>query len=582
MVMGRLKVFFGYFKDNKRAFLSYSSLSFLVGFLELFGVALTYPFILKLLSNDKTAGWQNSPVLIGCVIILLFLVKNLVMIKYAALQSKFTKAVEAEVNLKFVNYFLASEYSKTSKISLAQKENILAYLIPNVINNYVLRILNLNVNFFIFTLISLFLLIKFPLATVFTTMFALILVAVQYKIFKPKLKSVSDKLSRASSKLRQRCNEVILNIKGVKISNNEKFFFNNYKNAIENLFENEQQMLFYNIIPPYITEPFIIVLLFTLLIIIAMQNFSQPDKLVASFALIVSAIFRLSPTISRIQVNLNGINSALPIVDEFLDYCNKFDITNVKPITEHEFQKFEHAIELKNINFSYEDDKLALKNINLMINKGEFVGIAGLSGAGKTTLADIIAGLLKPQSGIILIDGMQQTKPLKIGYIPQEFNLINGSIKENVTFGAELQDDGKVIEALKNAKLYDFINENYQEGIYANPFVDSTGFSQGQKQRLAIARALYSEPDILIMDEATSSLDLKTEDELCTVLNSLKGNMTIIAIAHRLSTIRNADKIVFIKNAEIIDIAAFDNLIKQNSDFKTLVELGSLDNSVDK
>ena len=580
--MGRLKVFFGYFKDNKRAFLSYSSLSFVVGFLELFGVALTYPFILKLLSEDKTGGWQNSPVLIGCAIILLFLAKNLVMIKYAALQSKFTKAVEAEVNLKFVNYFLSSEYSKTSKISLAQKENILGYLIPNVINNYVLRILNLNVNFFIFTLVSLFLLIKFPLATVFTTMFALILVAVQYKIFKPKLKSVSDKLSRASSKLRQRCNEVILNIKGVKISNNEKFFFNNYKNAIENLFENEQQMLFYNIIPPYITEPFIIVLLFTLLIIIAMQNFSQPDKLVASFALIVSAIFRLSPTISRIQMNLNGINSALPIVDEFLDYCNKFDITNVKPITEHEFQKFEHAIELKNINFSYEDDKLALKNINLMINKGEFVGIAGLSGAGKTTLADIIAGLLKPQSGIILIDGMQQTKPLKIGYIPQEFNLINGSIKANVTFGAELQDDGKVIEALKNAKLYDFINENYQEGIYANPFVDSTGFSQGQKQRLAIARALYSEPDILIMDEATSSLDLKTEDELCAVLNSLKGNMTIIAIAHRLSTIRNADKIVFIKNAEIVDIAAFDNLIKQNSDFKTLVELGSLDNSVDK
>lgn len=580
--MGRLKVFFGYFKDNKRAFLSYSSLSFVVGFLELFGVALTYPFILKLLSEDKTGGWQNSPVLIGCAIILLFLAKNLVMIKYAALQSKFTKAVEAEVNLKFVNYFLSSEYSKTSKISLAQKENILGYLIPNVINNYVLRILNLNVNFFIFTLISLFLLIKFPLATVFTTMFALVLVAVQYKIFKPKLKSVSDKLSRAYSKLRQRCNEVILNIKGVKISNNEKFFFNNYKNAIENLFENEQQMLFYNIIPPYITEPFIIVLLFTLLIIIAMQNFSQPDKLVASFALIVSAIFRLSPTISRIQVNLNGINSALPIVDEFLDYCNKFEITNVKPITGHEFQKFEHAIELKNINFSYEDDKLALKNINLMINKGEFVGIAGLSGAGKTTLADIIAGLLKPQSGIILIDGMQQTKPLKIGYIPQEFNLINGSIKENVTFGAELQDDGKVIEALKNAKLYDFINENYQEGIYANPFVDSTGFSQGQKQRLAIARALYSEPDILIMDEATSSLDLKTEDELCAVLNSLKGNMTIIAIAHRLSTIRNADKIVFIKNAEIVDIAAFDNLIKQNSDFKTLVELGSLDNSVDK
>lgn len=575
--MGRLKVFFGYFKDNKRAFLSYSSFSFLVGILELFGVALTYPFILKLLSEEKSEGILNSPALIGFIIVLLFLIKNLVMIKYTALQSRLTKLIEAEVNLKFVNYFLVSEYSKTSKISLAQKENILGYLIPNVINNYILRILNLNVNFFIFALITLFLLVKFPLATVFTTIFALILVVIQYKIFKPRLKSVSDKLSQASFNLRQRCNEVILNIKGVKISNNEIFFFNNYKNALENLFVNEQKMLFYNIIPPYITEPFIIVLLFTILIIIAIQNFSQPDKLVASFALIVSAIFRLSPTISRIQVNLNGINSVIPLIDEFFEYCKKFDIRNVKPITEHEFQKFEHTIELKNINFSYEDDKLALKNVNLSIKKGEFIGIAGLSGAGKTTLADIIAGLLKPQSGVILIDGIPQTNPLKIGYIPQEFNLINGSIKENVTFGAELQDDNKVIEALKNAKLYDFIKENYPEGIQANPFVDSTGFSQGQKQRLAIARALYFDPDILIMDEATSSLDLKTEDELCTVLNSLRGKMTIIAIAHRLSTIKNADKIVFIKNAEIIDIAAFDNLIKQNSDFKSLVELCSLE-----
>ena len=575
--MGRLKVFFGYFKDNKRAFLSYSSFSFLVGILELFGVALTYPFILKLLSEEKSEGILNSPALIGFIIVLLFLIKNLVMIKYTALQSRLTKLIEAEVNLKFVNYFLVSEYSKTSKISLAQKENILGYLIPNVINNYILRILNLNVNFFIFALITLFLLVKFPLATVFTTIFALILVVIQYKIFKPRLKSVSDKLSQASFNLRQRCNEVILNIKGVKISNNEIFFFNNYKNALENLFVNEQKMLFYNIIPPYITEPFIIVLLFTILIIIAIQNFSQPDKLVASFALIVSAIFRLSPTISRIQVNFNGINSVIPLIDEFFEYCKKFDIRNVKPITEHEFQKFEHTIELKNINFSYEDDKLALKNVNLSIKKGEFIGIAGLSGAGKTTLADIIAGLLKPQSGVILIDGIPQTNPLKIGYIPQEFNLINGSIKENVTFGAEYQDDIRVVEALKNAKLYDFIKENYQEGIYANPFVDSIGFSQGQKQRLAIARALYLDPDILIMDEATSSLDLKTEDELCTVLNSLRGKMTIIAIAHRLSTIKNADKIVFIKNAEIIDIAAFDNLIKQNSDFKSLVELCSLE-----
>ena len=133
-----------------------------------------------------------------------------------------------------------------------------------------------------------------------------------------------------------------------------------------------------------------------------------------------------------------------------------------------------------------------------------------------------------------------------------------------------------VLVHLKKAQLYDFIIENYKEGIEANPFVDSTGFSQGQKQRLAIARALYSNPDILILDEATSSLDLKTEDEICSVLNSLKGEKTIIAIAHRLSTIKSADRIVFMKNAEIKDIAAFDELISKNKDFKELVELSEI------
>ena len=183
---------------------------------------------------------------------------------------------------------------------------------------------------------------------------------------------------------------------------------------------------------------------------------------------------------------------------------------------------------------------------------------------------------MTPQCGEILIDGNADNKPLKIGYIPQELSLINGSIKDNITFGAQDYDEERVISALKKAQLYDFIIKNYPEGIDANPFVDSTGFSQGQKQRIAIARALYSDPDILILDEATSSLDLKTEDEICNVLNSLKGEKTIIAIAHRLSTIKTADRIVFMKNAEIEDIAAFEELVSKNSDFKELVDLSQI------
>lgn len=297
----------------------------------------------------------------------------------------------------------------------------------------------------------------------------------------------------------------------------------------------------------------------------------------ASFAVIVSAIFRLAPTISRIQVNLNGINSALPIVDELFTEYENFGMQNLKPLEQKEFIPLKSSIELRGVNFEYEPEKPVLKNISLTINKGEFLGIAGLSGAGKTTLIDIISGLLEIKSGEIFIDSKKYDSfpPLKIGYIPQEISLINASIRENVAFGSPSIDDNQVIDALKKACLYDFVIQNYKDGIYANPFVDATGFSQGQKQRLAIARALYSNPDILILDEATSSLDLKTEDEICNVLNSLKGEKTIIAIAHRISTIKTADRIAYIKNAEIVDIAACEELSSINPEFSELVRLAS-------
>lgn len=575
MILEYCKKFFYYFNKNKKSFVSYSAFSFFVGILELAGVALTYPFVIKLLSNKSTDIW-HSPLLIGVLIIGLFLAKNALMIFYIYLQAKFTKDVEKEANIAFIKYFLTSSYQTSAKIPFAKKANILGYLIPNTINNFILRLLNLNVNFFIFGLISLLLVIKFPVAMLITLMFAVILIFIQNSYFKPKLTKIAKKASETSTTYNQKSNDVLLSIKNVKISNNEKYFFENYLSAITQFYRVCIETSFLNSIPPYVTEPFIILLLFVLLAVISYQNYTEPDKLIASFAIIVSAIFRLAPTISRIQVNLNGINSALPIVDEFLTICDDLDIKNVKEPKKPMFVKMNKSLELKDVNFEYEKDKPILKNINLTINKGEFLGIAGLSGTGKTTLVDIIAGLLTPKSGEILIDGKPQENPLRIGYIPQEVSLINASIKENVAYGCSEIRDERVIEVLKKAQLYDFILENYKEGIEANPFVDSNGFSQGQKQRLAIARALYSNPDILILDEATSSLDLKTEDEICSVLMSLKGEKTIIAIAHRLSTIKNADRIAFMKNSEIVDISEFNELINKNADFRELARLASV------
>ena len=567
--------FFKYFVKDKKALVKYTLLSIIVGILELFGIALIYPFKNKLLSQET----KSTAFIFGGLVILAFIAKNIFMIFYCYSQSNYVKICETEISKIFMNYFLRGDYQKTSKISLSKKMHILGYLPANAINNYLVRILNLTVNLLVFILISGFLFIKFFNATLVTVICAAILLSVQTWWLKRKTASVSQKVLDANEELNLAGNEPLLNLKSVKIQQSEEFFIERFNNKLNDFKSALKDMLFYGMIPPYITEPFVIILLLILLSVISAENINNSGALIASYAVIAAAIFRLTPTISRLQVNLTGINASLPIIRELVNYYEEFGIK--KQYTTNEQISFNQSIELKNVSFSYLRHKDTLKNINLKINKGDFIGIAGASGAGKTTLADILSGLLEIKSGELYVDGTQiQSKRLpnlNIGYIPQDIGILYGSIRENVAFAQSDIDDEKVIEALKKACIYDFIIDNFPEGIYATPFTDSIGFSQGQKQRLAIARALYSNPDIIIMDEGTSALDLETENEICTVLNKLKGEKTIIAIAHRLSTIKNSDNIILLENCTIETSGTFDELCQKSPYFKHLAELNRSD-----
>ena len=562
MIIKYFMQFFKYFNEERKPFFIYSILSILAALFELCGVALTYPFILKILSGESSDNWKTSPLLIGAIIILMFLLKNLFMIAFTYIQTSYTNKFQMKIQCRLMRYFLGASYQESSKISLAQKGKILGLLTANIINNFVFRLLNLNVNFFVFIVLSLCLAVKFPIATFSALIFGVFILVIQTKFYKPFLSKIADNMSESALEYNQALNDALINIKSVKVSNNEEYFYKNYQTSMVKYCDNSRKSGFMNAVPPYVTEPFAILMLFILIVVISAQTYMVPEKLVASLALVGAAIFRLVPAISRIQVNLNGINTALPLVKEFLDFYEKHSIQNVPDIKQKEFAKFNEFLEIKDLNFGYNKKKPVLKNINIKINKGDFIGIAGASGAGKTTLADILTGLYDPDSGEIYVDGKLKDKPLKIGYVPQEFVIMKGSIRENTAFGNPVIDDKKVIEALKKAQLFDYIEENYKEGIYANPFVDSTGMSQGQKQRLAIARALYSEPDILILDEATSALDSRTENEICDVLNSLKGTTTIIVIAHRLSTLKDADKIIVISDGELSKICKYEDISK--------------------
>ena len=252
---------------------------------------------------------------------------------------------------------------------------------------------------------------------------------------------------------------------------------------------------------------------------------------------------------------------------------------NLPPLT------FKDSLKLEGINFQYKENKPVIKNLNLEIKAGEFIGIIGDSGAGKTTLAEIIMGLLPIDYGNISLDDIfinqRNFFSLRkiIGYVPQNINLVDGSFADNVAWGIDPLDVDyhQVESALKKAQLWDYV-ETFREKSDAKVILGSNGLSQGQKQRLAIARALYRNPEILIFDEATSSLDLKTENEITEMLKEFKGKKTIIAIAHRLSTLKICDRIVYMKNGEIIDIGTFKELSTLYKEIDILIKMSNIKN----
>jgi ABC-type multidrug transport system fused ATPase/permease subunit len=269
------------------------------------------------------------------------------------------------------------------------------------------------------------------------------------------------------------------------------------------------------------------------------------------------------PSVNRILSSLQIIRSSMPSIDnlylEFTKIENTRNELNINKGNETAFN-FENRVEIRNVNYNYLNvDKTTLKNINIIINKGDFIGIIGPSGSGKSTFIDIILGLLNPSSGEIFIDNFNIKTNIRywqklIGYVPQNIYLIDDTIKANIAFGLNDEDisDYLLNKCIKSAQLHEFIM-SLENGI--NTIVGERGarLSGGQRQRIGIARALYHNPEILILDEATSSLDNDTENRIMDDINQLKGNKTIILIAHRLSTLNNCDKIIKIINGELYE-----------------------------
>jgi ATP-binding cassette subfamily C protein len=307
----------------------------------------------------------------------------------------------------------------------------------------------------------------------------------------------------------------------------------------------------------------------------------------ASLAIFIVAGSRIAPALMRLQQSLIQIRANQGIATAtyklLTDVYTNSPIQPENSVPNFNFDNFSPDIKISSLSFSYPgSDTFIFNNLNLSIESGKFVAIAGQSGSGKSTLVDLFLGLHKPTSGNVFISGKPSSEVIKswpgvIGYVPQIIGLIDGTIKENLSLGfdAEVFAEGDYWEALKQAQLEDFVRNCPGQLDY---IVGEGGsrLSGGQRQRIGIARALLTKPKMLILDEATSALDSQTELDVTDAIMSLKGRVTTIMIAHRLSTIKLADAVIYLENGEIKATGTFEELKINVPNFESQASLQGL------
>ena len=373
-------------------------------------------------------------------------------------------------------------------------------------------------------------------------------------------------------------NEAFSAAKEIKLGGLEKIYIERFSEPSKSLAKYSAFLAIIGQIPRFALEAITFggMILVTLYLMSKAGNFISTAPILALYAF---AGYRLMPALQQIYFSITLLNFTIPALDSVYD-----DLKSLQPYSPSRIEKalpLKKDITLKNLHYNYPNaTRIALKDINFIIQARSTVGLVGSTGSGKTTTVDIILGLLEAQKGTLEVDGKAINKNNRnawqrsIGYVPQRIFLSDNSVAANIAFGIDPKDINQdaVEHASKIANLHEFIiNElplQYQTTVGEN----GVRLSGGQRQRIGIARALYHKPQVLILDEATNALDNLTERAVMDAVQKLRKNMTIIIIAHRLSTLKNCDNILLLEKGELKEQGTFEKLMQVNQKFKEIAK----------
>jgi ABC-type multidrug transport system fused ATPase/permease subunit len=406
-----------------------------------------------------------------------------------------------------------------------------------------------------------------------------------YKLLQVRATKLGEVQREKSIESSEKIIEVLNSYREIVVRNRRSFYSRELGKLRYELADVNAERVFMPNISKYVIE--ITVVIGSLAIAALQFAVNDAAHAVAVLSVFIAASTRISPAILRLQQgaitvksNLGSAVPTLELIEELEDFESRSETVDK---LDFEHKDFTGAIQLKNVTLTYPDNETpAIKAISLNVNQGEVVSFVGPSGAGKTTVIDVILGVLDPDSGSVEIQGTAPLDAIRrwpgaIGYVPQDVMISNGTIRQNVCLGYSPDEapDESIWSALEVAQLSEFVR-SLPQGLDTAVGDRGTKLSGGQRQRLGIARAMFTKPKLLVLDEATSALDGITEASIAESVHGLKGGVTVVMIAHRLSTVKESDVIHYLSDGTLVMSGTFEELRSAIPEFDTQAQLMGL------
>ena len=572
--------------------------SLVVSILDTFAIALVYPLVELATKGDDRSGVlrivsdafgnpseRTLLILLTLCVVGLFILKDLGSMAFSWWMTGFIFAERVRTSARLLRHFLTAPYTEVSRRSSAELLRAMDYSVMQVFNFTVSGLMYSVSNAMAIVAVAVALLLASPLPTLVAIAYFGVAALVYLRFVKPHATAAGVEMAEASLAGWRTAFAALGAIKELNIRGSQDHFVDRYESAQLRGAYAGRSSAFLAGLPRYMLEILFIIAVGLVLMMGAITSGgSSPNSLVGLLAIFVAAGFRMLPSVTGLLGSASNIKVGTPS----LDLVHEEVVAAARSVrgTDEDGAPlpFTRLLRVQQVGFSYPGGaRPVLDAVSIDVPHGTSVAIVGGSGAGKTTLVDLILGLHTPDSGRILVDGVdvadcKRQWQRNIGYVAQDVYVLDGTLAENIAFDQSPEDVDHVLlrEVIEHAQLADLVAE-LPNGIDTYVGENGARLSGGQRQRIGIARALYRRPQLLVFDEATSSLDNETEHRISQTVASLHGVVTVVLVAHRLSSVRHADQIVFIKEGRVEVSGSFEEVRAGSRDFARLVELGSLD-----